>query len=116
VKRREYQESFDRYCQFVEKNLPVNGSKKKNLWPPFRLPNTGHKVFNPSVGRIGNEPGNLTDEELDMIAGEKDKQINIDSELKQKENILNTKSLHAVLLTVLYEVLVKVFFLINRII
>ena len=37
VKQREYQESFDRYCEFIKiKNL--NKDINNNLWPPFRLP------------------------------------------------------------------------------
>ncbi len=108
VKRREYQESFDRYCQFVEKKFPVSGSRRKSLWPPFRLPVSGQNAFRVAcAGRSRTEIGGLTDEDLEMIAGEREKQMRLDCELRQKGNILNTKSLHAVLLTILYEVCLR---------
>ncbi len=107
VKRREYQESFDRYCQFVEKKFPVSGSRRKSLWPPFRLPVSEQNAFQACGGRSSTEIGGLTDEDLEMIAGEREKQMRLDCELRQKGNILNTKSLHAVLLTILYEVCLR---------
>ena len=85
VKRREFQESFDRYTQFVAKHLASqNKTKIKNLWPPFRLPRL-----------------EATDDGLNVKEVEND--IRIDKELIAKWNILNTKQLHALILSLLYE-------------
>jgi E3 ubiquitin-protein ligase UBR3 len=85
VKRREFQESFDRYTQFVEKHLAhMNKSKKKNLWPPFRLPQLNH-------------------DSTETDSKEKENYLRVDKELVSKWNILNSKQLHALILNLLYE-------------
>jgi E3 ubiquitin-protein ligase UBR3 len=84
VKKREFQESFDRYHQFVERQMNSIHKEKpkkhrkcptKNLWPPFRIPNDEN-------------------DKLDE---------NIEKEMRQRSDILNTKTLHAFLLLILYE-------------
>ena len=102
VKRKEFQESFDRYCQFAEKIVSNSGSKSaKKLWPPFRLPN---KVDS-SDEEMAPEADFVSADDLDAFTRkEKTKQARVDRELIAKSRILNTKSLHAILLTILYEV------------
>ena len=96
VKRREFQESFDRYCQFVEKkSASVNSSKSaKSLWPPFRLPNKlnyENLIKHPYV-----------DNDYDS-SKEIENDFRIEKELASKWNVLNTKILHSIILTLLYE-------------
>lgn len=109
VKRREFQESFDRYCQFIEKKFPTE-SQKKSLWPPFRLPTSKESQCFKYCENIEKLEQYLSKEDLDMISQERDNQMRIDRELSNKANILNTKSLHAILLTILYEVELCEFF------
>lgn len=100
VKRREFQESFDRYCQFVEKTS--GGKMKKNLWPPFRLPK--HSFNNEqNITDHYNLNESHDENDLENIEKEKHQQQLIDQELVNKSDILNTKCLHAILLTILYE-------------
>lgn len=104
VKRREFQESFDRYCQFVEKKQPLTSRVKKNLWPPFRLPITDSSPCCDYRLKIDDLDQNLSHDDLDSIRNERNNQLRVDKELLPKIDILNTKSLHAILLTILYEV------------
>ena len=103
VKRREYQESFDRYCQFVEKKK-FDG-RKKSLWPPFRLPGGEGKCFEYDRGELISrmDACGLSKDDVAMVGKEREKQERVDWELRDKGMILSTKSLHAVLLTILYE-------------
>ena len=87
VKRREFQESFDRYTQFVTKHLSnLNRVKKRNLWPPFRLPNLNKLSLS-----------------AESDYKEKENYLRVDKELISKWNILNTKQLHALIINLLYE-------------
>lgn len=75
VKQREYQESFDRYCDFIKlKNLNKNLLTNK-LWPPLRLPKYDYE----NVNCINNEL------------------------LLKKLNVLETKTLHGFLFSLLYK-------------
>ena len=102
VKRREFQESFDRYCQFVEKRMSKE-KLKKNLWPPFRLP-TSFAAASKHAELMTYLKETLTREELDAFEQEKSNHLRLEKELEIKSNILHAKSLHAILLTILYEV------------
>lgn len=100
VKRREFQESFDRYCQFIEKKF--NNKKANNLWPPFRLPNDS-KIEYDILNQTSIDQDNA-DELSGFSLKEKQSQLRLDNELKRKSDLLNTKSLHSILITILYEV------------
>jgi hypothetical protein len=107
VKRREFQESFDRYVQFAEKRTTTAAGgrcSKKNLWPPFKLPSSVAYSYNYLT-----EPGKL-ESLLDESSGDFDllreyeNDRRLSGELGAKWNLLNTKILHSLLITILYEV------------
>lgn len=83
VKMREFQESFDRYCQFLEKKIP-----KKKFWPPFQLPEK-EKISSATA-----------DSEMKK---ESEIESKLEQDLSKRKNLLNTKILHAILLNLLYE-------------
>lgn len=83
VKMREFQESFDRYCHFLEKKIP-----KKKFWPPFQIPNYSFEMASNSDQEI------KTELEIDN---------KLQKDLSYRWNLLNTKILHAILLNLLYE-------------
>jgi hypothetical protein len=101
VKRREFQESFDRYLVFVEKKTSGRMKSKKNLWPPFKLPNSVAYTYG-FVGECKRE-GLIENEEYDLMK-EYENDVRLDAELNARWNLLNTKVLHAVIITLLYEV------------
>lgn len=83
VKMREFQESFDRYCHFLEKKMP-----KKKFWPPFQIPNDNFYL------------GSSVDQE---IKAELEIDFKLQKDLSNRHNLLNTKILHAILINLLYE-------------
>lgn len=104
VKRREFQESFDRYIPVVEKRLSMNNPNystskmKKNIWPPFRLPGAMAASNEPSTSAQTSHDDDQLTRELENIE-------RLDKELDARWDLLNTKVLHSVLLTILYEVI-----------
>ena len=83
----------------------------KNLWPPFRLP----KLV--SLDEVNESQSEMMEQEaeqeestnngssgfLNYSNKERLNQLRVDYELRSKSKILNTKSLHAILITILYE-------------
>jgi hypothetical protein len=103
VKRREFQESFDRYTQVVEKKLQQT-KLKKNIWPPFRLPDFELKNLNVEEIHSRQASAMQIDEEFDLKK-EIEENDRLDTALDFRWNLLNTKLIHSIFLTILYEVL-----------
>ena len=112
VRRREFQESFDRYTQIAEKRLQSSSSNhssssklKKNIWPPFRLP--GYDSEGIEEMRLKQQqPGASSDASNDDCDLEKEieDRNRLERELDARWRLLNTKLIHAMFLTILYEV------------
>ena len=78
----------------------------KNLWPPFRLPKlVSTEEFNESQNEMMDEEEEESNENgfLNYTNKERLNQMRVDYELRSKSRILNSKSLHAILITILYE-------------
>ena len=110
VRRRQFQDSYDRYFQFVQRKL--SRFAKKNLWPPFKLP-----CSSPPYASLNNAnnlaacSSNLIEDGFNLAQElANDRQLN--EELNGRWNLLDTKILHAILITVLYEVrnFISIFF------
>lgn len=103
VKRREFQESFDRYLLFAEKHcnksvIRSDGSKK-SLWPPFRLP-----MKSSAKESLQKLTSVMIDNEEFNVRKEIEAEDRLDDELLGRWNILNAKSLHSLILMILFEV------------
>lgn len=116
VRRREFQESFDRYIQVVERRLQLQQAKlKKNIWPPFRLPGYDSTSLDEARAQQQQEQAasaaaaavpnsRLLLDEFDLAREIEDRE-RLDRELDARWRLLNTKLIHALFLTILYEVL-----------
>jgi hypothetical protein len=106
VKRKEYQDSFDRYVQFVEKKTAGSvtlKAKKNKLWPPFKLPDSSaySYEFLTSLNSIKEKFAELENFDLEK---ELENDRKLEQNLVNRWNILNTKILHAMIIAILYEV------------
>lgn len=100
VRRREFQESFDRYLQIVEK---IIGKHKKIIWPPFRLPGFDIASYEEIHKKLQQPSHSLDDTPIDL-SHEIDAFHRLEHELDHRWNLLNTKIIHAIYLNVLYDV------------
>lgn len=101
VRRREFQESFDRYSQVVEKKF---GKLKKNLWPPFRLP--GYDTSSTEeIYKLLQQPSQASDDTHIDLSHEIQAFERLDREMDQTWNLLNTKIIHSIFLSILYDVM-----------
>lgn len=105
VRRREFQESFDRYIQVVEKSL---GKHKKNIWPPFRIPGFDASSVE-EIGKLMQQPSQATEDTLIDLQHEIEAFKRLDHELDQLWNLLDTKIIHSIFLNILFDVIIFVF-------
>ena len=80
----------------------------KNLWPPFRLPKpVTQQDLTDQASNATEQTAEEKNESAFLTCSNKEllKQMRVDYELAAKSKLLNTKSLHAMILTILYEVI-----------
>jgi hypothetical protein len=82
----------------------------KNLWPPFRLPQLvenieelNNQLHNQMMEQEAEDQETNASSFLNYTNKERLSQLRLDYELRFKSKILNTKSLHAILITILHE-------------
>lgn len=106
VRRREFQESFDRYLQIVEQKMGKLGKHKKNIWPPFRIKEKSDGISIDEIRTKLQEPSQASEDTPIDLSYEIEANQRLECELDGRWNILNTKIIHSIIINILYDVIV----------